>query len=635
MAIIPLQTARVSNYLRSTLSLSTMTTTQRQLLEVQNQLATGVRINAPSDDPGNAQIAISLQRTLQRRDAYADNLTVANNRLSLVDSTLGDVSDILQQVQSLASANVGSDVTAEARTSAAAVVRSLYSQMLTLANRQTGNLYLFGGDKSTAAPYVDTSGGVKFVGSSGVLTNVVDEGTEVPITVDGTKVFGGTSTSVQGADLSPNAVGATRLADMNGAQGEGIRPGSVLISDGTQSRQVDLSEADTLKDVVDAINATGLVTASITNGAITLTGTATQSISVSEVGGNQTARDLGIYTATPNAAGVPVTGTNLDARVTNLTPITSLLSGTGLNLANGITIFNGVTTTNLSFAGATTVQDILNTINGSGSGALARINAAGNGIDVVNPTQGTALTISDNGGTLASQLGIRSLAAATELSVLNNGRGVQTATGADIRVTDKNGATYDVDLNSANTMQDVVNLINTATGGNVTASFSNTGNGILLTDSTGGTGSLSVTSLNFTTAAADLGFTTPSTGTTLQSADTNSIRAKGVFDSLLRLADAFEKNDQSGITSAAEALKDDLDRVVRVRGETGALVKEMEARSDALEDQNLVTKSLLSDIMDTDYSSAIAKYQLLQTVLQANYQTTSTLSQLSLIDYLR
>lgn len=635
MAIIPLQTARVSNYLRTSLSLSTITSSQRKLLEVENQISTGVRLNAPSDDPGNAQIAIALQRTLERRQAYSDNLTNAESRLSLVDSTLGDVTSILQEVQSLASANVGSDVTEEQRQSAAAVVRSLYSQLLTLANRQTGNLYLFGGDKSTSQPYVDSGGGVKFVGSSGTLKNVVDEGTEIPITVDGTRIFGGTSTYVQGASLSPNAIGSSRLSDLNGAQNQGIRPGSILISDGTQSRQIDLTSANTLDDVVSAINASGIATASITNGAITLSGSPTQTLSVAEVGGNQTARDLGLFTAAPNPAGVPISGQNLSARVTNITPISSLLSGTGLNLTSGITIFNGVTTTNVDFTGATTVEDIINRINGSGSGALARINADGTGIDVVNPTQGTALTVTDNGGTLASQLGIRSLSGSTSLKALNNGRGVQLATGADIRVTAKDGTTYDVDLNSASTLQDVVSLINTATGGTVTASFSNTGNGILLTDSTGGTGSLSITSLNFTTAAQDLGFTTSTTGTTLQAADTNPVRSTGVFDSLLRLAAAFENNDSNEITSAAEALQSDLDRVVRVRGENGALVKEVENRKDSLEDQNLVTQSLLSEIIDTDYTSAIAKYQLLQTTLEASYRTTSTISQLSLMDYLR
>lgn len=637
MSVFPLQTARVSNYLRSTLSLSTIATTQRQLLDVQNQLSTGQRLFAPSDDPGAAAIAIQLQRTLERREAYSDNLNAAKSRLSLVDSTLGDVTDILQQVQSLASANLGSDVTGDQRASAAAVARSLYSQALTLANRQVNGFYIFGGDRGTAAPYVESAGGVRFVGSSVALSNAVDESTSIEVSVAGDRVFGGTSGAVLGSDLTPDVTLQTRLSDLRGAAGGvgGVSKGSILISDGTESRLVDLSGADTVEDVVRTINATGLVTASVSGQGLTLTGGAGQNISVTEVGGNNTARDLGLLQVTGAGAGVPLVGQGLGAKVTGLTAVSALRSGAGLDLAGGLRITNGTAVFNLSFSSATTVQDVLNIVNGSGSGALARINAAGNGIDIVNPTQGVTISVADNGGQLATQLGVRSLSPATALSQLNGGRGVQTGTGADIRLTDKNGTVYDVELNGAATIADVMSRITTATGGAITATFSNTGNGIVLTDSSGGAGSLSVESVNFASAAADLGLVGTTTGTTLTGTDVNPVRAEGVFDSLLRLANALQQNNQGEITKAAAALQNDLSRVVRVRGDNGARVKEIEARTDSLEDQNVATKSALSEIMDTDYASAIARFQLLQTTLQANYQTTAQVSQQSLMDFLR
>lgn len=637
MAILPLQTARVSNFLRSTLSLSTIATTQRQLLEVQNQLSTGQRLFAPSDDPGAAAIAIQLQRTLERRESYADNLSAARSRLSLVDSTLGDVTDILQQVQSLASANVGSDVTGDQRASAAAVARSLYSQALSLSNRQVNGFFIFGGDRGTTAPYVESAGGVRFAGSSSVLSNAVDESTSIDISVAGDRVFGGSSNAVLGTNLGPNVTPQARLADLRGAGGSaaGIARGAILISDGTQSRLVDLSSSDTVDDVVRTINATGLVTASVSGQGLTLTGSGAQNLTVSEVGGNSTARDLGLLLTTGGGAGVPLVGQGLSAKVTGLTPVSALRGGAGLDLAGGLKITNGTAVFDIDFSGATTVQEVVNKINASGSGALARINSAGNGIDVVNPTQGIAISVGDNGGQLAAQLGVRSLSPATSLSQLNGGRGVQTGTGADVRLTDRNGTAYDIELDGAATIQDVIDRINTAAGGAVTASFSNVGNGITLTDGSGGAGSLSVQSINFSSAAADLGILGTTTGLTISGTDTNPVRSDGVFDNLLRLASALESNNQGEITRAAAGLKDDLSRVVRVRGDNGARVKEIEARTDSLEDQNLATQSLLSEIKDTDYASAIARFQLLQTTLQANYQTTAQVSQLSLLNFLR
>src|SRR5262245_39477539 len=122
MAILPVNLARVSNQLRVSVANSTIARTQQQLLDVQNQLSTGKKLNLPSDDPGNAAIAQQLRKLLEQREAYSTNLTAAGNQLGEVDSTLDQLGDLLQESQTIASANVGSDVTDGARESAAAIV---------------------------------------------------------------------------------------------------------------------------------------------------------------------------------------------------------------------------------------------------------------------------------------------------------------------------------------------------------------------------------------------------------------------------------------------------------------------------------------------------------------------------------
>src|SRR5689334_6184418 len=148
MAIIPLQLARVSNLLRTSVATQSIAQTQAQLLDVQNQLSTGKRLNAPSDDPGDAAVAAQLQKLLEQRQAYSDNLKSAGSQLGEVDSTLGDLGDLLKQAQTIASANVGSDVSADARASASAVVQSLFSQAVSIGNKQFEGIYLYGGDRS-------------------------------------------------------------------------------------------------------------------------------------------------------------------------------------------------------------------------------------------------------------------------------------------------------------------------------------------------------------------------------------------------------------------------------------------------------------------------------------------------------
>lgn len=640
MAIIPLQLARVSNALTMGLAQRSITRTQQSLLEVQNQLTSGKRINVPSDDPVGASAAAQLRRVLELNDGYATNLQNASTQLSTVDTALGDLTDQLQNAYSIAQANVGDTVTADARSAAAAMVDSIYNQVLNLANQQFEGTYVFGGQRADQQPFVSDMGGIRFTGSDTVLQNVYEPGTKLPFMVNGNDVFGALSGRVKGSvDLTPSVTLSTRLADLRGATGQGVRPGSIVLSDGTTSKAVDLSHADTVQDVVNAINAAGVggITASIAPGGtgLLLSAGAGDNITVTESGGT-TAADLGILTPVGGGAGVNVTGQPLSPRVTPLTNLANLRNGSGINTAAGLVITNGAKTVTVSLAGVTTVEGLLNAINGSGVGALARINSDGTGIDVLNSVQGTSLTIGENGGTTAADLGIRSMTPQTALSELNGGQGVRTsANGADIQVTRRNGTTFQVDLSNLNTIQDVINAINAADGGGgLTASFAASGNGIVLTDTTGGAGTLRVENLNFSKAADDLGIAGTASGAVMNGKDVNGVAANGIFANLAKLRDALIHNDTGAITAAAEAIQSDQNRVVRTRARVGAAVKDFESRQQRLQDQNVATKSLLSSIEDVDYNEAVTRFQTLQTALQANLQTTGKLLNLSLLDFL-
>lgn len=635
MAILPISIARVSDQLRTNASLSAISKTQADLLTVQNEISTGKRVNSPSDDPSAAAVIQQLQKTLASRDGYATNLQSATSQLSEVDSTLSDLTDLLQQAQTIASANVGSDVTASQRQAAAEVIKSITSQVLSIANKQFNGVYLFAGDRSTAPPFIDSNGKIKYVGSPTVLQNRFDENTTSPFEVNGEQVFGALTTQVAGTtNLAPALSSTTRLLDLGGAVGNGIHAGSIRLGNGTTTKDVDLSQAGTVNDVLTTINNAGLpgVTASLGTTGIQLTGAG--NLTVNEIGGGTTAADLGILTAVGAGAGAPINGQSLAAQVTPLTRLSDLRNGTGLDLS-GLTISNGSTTTTLNFAAAQTVEDLLNSINGSKAGVLARINATGTGIDIVNPTQGTSLTISENAGTTASQLGVRNFTAATTLSDLNGGQGVRTVAGADFQVTRRNGTTFSVDADGLNTVQDVINAINTADGGaGVTAALNTNTNGITLTDSTGGAGALTVSPINGSLAAGDLGLLTPAVGNTITGTDVNPVQSKGLFANLQKLTSALESSNQSAITAAASGLQNDHDRVILVRGKTGAQVQGLEARKTQLDGENIATKSLLSTLQDTDFTTAVTKYQSLQTALQANYQMAAKALHLSLLDFL-
>jgi flagellar hook-associated protein 3 FlgL len=643
MAILPANIGRVSNQLRSNVALNQIQRTQARLLQTQNQLTTGRKLNAPSEDPGEATIAQQLRKTLERREAYNTNLARARNGLSEVDSTLGQVSDLILQAEQLASANVGDNVTQDERDGAAQLVKSIYQQLVTLGNHSFEGSYLFGGDKLDQPPFEEFAGGIKFNGSATTLLNQFDESYAGTLQVDGDQVWGALSTRIESSgDNSPVLTASTRIDAIKGTTGEGVQLGVIQVSDGTTSANVDLTQADTIQDVVDAINNAGVGTlAASFNGAgdgIQITGGAGDEITVLDLGGGRTAADFGIRTPVSGGTGAPVIGLDIQPQITPLTPISALNNGLGIDSA-GIIITNGTKTATIDFAGAVTVEDMLNAINGADVGVRAEIKPDGTGLRLLNPTQGNEMRVAENGGTTASDLGLRSFDTSSVLADLNAGKGVRTVDGVDFQIADSNGVAFDVDLDgSTQTIQDVIDAINTAAtgaGAGVVASFATTGNGIVLTDTAAGAGTLTLTPQNFSQAAADLGINKTSAGGLIEGDDVHQVIAQGVFANINKLQQAMLGGDQKAMTEAAEALKVDLDRVVRERGKVGAQVQDIESRQARLEDQNITTKELLSKIEDTDFTAAISEFSLLQTSLQASLQTTGQVLNLSLIDFLR
>lgn len=128
---------------------------------------------------------------------------------------------------------------------------------------------------------------------------------------------------------------------------------------------------------------------------------------------------------------------------------------------------------------------------------------------------GLGIAGTSNTGTLTGT-SIDSLGLNTAIASLNDGLGIRTASngGTDFQATLADGSTVSVSLGSAQTVGDIINAINTAGGSKLKATLDANNNSIDLTDSSTGSGTLSVLSQNGSHAAEDLGFTnTPSSGT--------------------------------------------------------------------------------------------------------------------------
>ncbi|GMU24554.1 MAG: hypothetical protein AMXMBFR13_46280 [Phycisphaerae bacterium] len=644
MAITPINLVRVSNNLRTSALLESLRRNTLDLFLEQNRLATGNKLNAPSEHPVLASRALRLSEVLERQDQVLANIRHADSFLSATDTAVGEANDLLIQAHTLASEAVNSSFDQQQRDATAELILGIVNQLVSVGNRKFGDVYLFGGQRTDSPPFTQFTGGVEFRGDTRGLTSKVDLQQNAIINISGAELFGATNGQVSGwVDLAPVLQVDTRLADVSGGAGRGVQRGQVRITLDAPATSfvVDLTTAETAGDVIDLMNeaatAAGLTVGpgNQFNAAINAAGngidltTGGGNITVAEVGDGVTARDLGLL---GTGAGT-LAGGDLQPRLTPTTPIAALFDGAGAVLGP-ILIENGPHRRSIDLNGATTLQDILNRINSADAGVEARINSAGTGLDIVNLISGARLSVGEDGGNTAELLGIRSLHGATLLSSLNDGRGVTQVDGADLRITASDGSTFDVDVSGAATIQDVLDRINAATGGAVTASLATTGNGLQLTDNVAGPGAMSVSRLNLSAAADDLGIFGTATAGVIAGEDVGTVRVDSIFTALVDLHSALVRGDTAGITSAGERISAQSRHVNRQHGIVGARAQAMNVRLQHTEAAVDTTRALLSDVKDLDYTEAITEFQKAQTTLQANLMTGSRLLQISLMDFL-
>jgi flagellar hook-associated protein 2 len=358
----------------------------------------------------------------------------------------------------------------------------------------------------------------------------------------GTQTLGtGTITIASGGGLSSQ----TLLDALNGDSG--VQLGDIKITDRAgNTTTVDLSNAYTVNDVINAINNNGVadVTASTEGGHIVLTDTSGGSgtLTVANVNNDQTATDLGIAGSSSNGV---LTGQNVYEATAN-TVLSQINDGNtiyapGSAAALKITLSSG-NTLNVTLKNASTVGDVVNDINNATGNNGTLVASVVNGALQLTDNSGGSGTLSvadENGASVVQALGLNVAASGNTITGqpllaginsvllrnLNAGQGI-TQTG-EIELQDRTGATATIDLTGATSLDQVINAINnaTTTGGQklaLTASIDSAGTGIQVTDTSGSTAdNMVIQDVGGSTLATQLGIATNAATSSVDSGNLN------------------------------------------------------------------------------------------------------------------
>lgn len=682
MTSFPTSFGRAPTMMLSQQSLSLLSQTSYEIFRVSQQLSTGLAILRPSDNAVKAATIAVLDARLERSEQVLSNLGMADKAIEMLDQALAEALDIVNQAKSIALEQVGSTNTASDRKAQSVIIDSLINSMLGASMRQSTVGYVFGGTTPGTVPIQEIGGAYRFMGSYGGLLTDLGSQRSIPVTLGAQNALGALSNRVEGSvDLDPNLTMDTKLADLGGARGLGITSGVFEFSfNGDDPVRVDISDAETVGDVIDRITAAvqqyetdsgntvlGPGGISISGGAITLD-IDSGSLEFMDTTGGVTAADLGLATKPSNPFTISTSGgQDLDPKLTWTTPISELagLGGTGLT---SIKLNNNGKANQIDLSSVKTLGQLRSALEAGNTGVRVEISDDGSSINIVTEIAGgadRAMSIEevDDGTNTATLLGIRSLSRDTRLADFNDGRGVSVVTGGtdpttgfpdpaldvDFVITLGDGFEISIDLSESDTttVGAVIDAINaqadaalTAAGrptSDFSAGLSNSSNGLVLSQDPVLGSTMTVVAKNQSKAAEQLGLrdgTFDAASGELLGEDRAKVRVDNLFTHLIDLADALRNNDTIGIEIASGKLDEAIERLTQTRGLVGGYAQRIGDEMIREEDRQLMDIAVRSQFRDLDYAEAATRFSMLQTQLQAGLMVTAQSSSMSLLDFL-
>ena len=194
-------------------ALASMERSSERLLEFQQQVHSGKRINRPSDDPDGLSAAIGERAEVAAIEQYTRTSDSVTSRLTVLDTALSSMIDRLTLAQTTIVSAQGSTKTAADREVAARTLEGIKDSLLSDFNTSFRGAYLFAGADSVEAPFVRSGAVVSpYQGATQEVEVDLDTTRTATIGVDGSAISQGGAARDVFASLDA-AIAAARSGD--------------------------------------------------------------------------------------------------------------------------------------------------------------------------------------------------------------------------------------------------------------------------------------------------------------------------------------------------------------------------------------------------------------------------------------
>ena len=179
--------------------LAAVAQTQQQINTDEKQIASGLSVNVPSDNPAAAAVLVQNANQTSQADQFQRSVGSIQGEMQNADSALSSVTTALQQAISLGVEGANGTVNSADRAALTTQVEGIQSQLLSLANLTYQGNYVFGGTVTQTTPYVlnpSSPSGVTYQGDSGVNRVTLGNQFSLQTNLPGSQLF-----SASGSDM--------------------------------------------------------------------------------------------------------------------------------------------------------------------------------------------------------------------------------------------------------------------------------------------------------------------------------------------------------------------------------------------------------------------------------------------------
>jgi len=171
------------NYLRN------LSRNMERLQKCQNQLSSGLEVSRPSDNPMLVSKVMNMDNAIKENEQYKDSIGNSMSWIDTADGALGSLTDTLQRIRELVVQGANGTLSDEDRESIAVEVKQLTGQAADSLNAKFDGRYLFGGQKTTEAPFsLGADGVITYSGDNSNISREIAPNVGLTIPSDGSMI---------------------------------------------------------------------------------------------------------------------------------------------------------------------------------------------------------------------------------------------------------------------------------------------------------------------------------------------------------------------------------------------------------------------------------------------------------------